>query len=56
MSANDGKRSEFTETWSVVLLRFAFVLVLMIIIIVSKNRRGFGGGVVPDRAGPEGGG
>ena len=55
--ADDGRRSEFMETWTVVLLRVASVFVLMIIIfLVSKNGRGCGGGVVPDCAGAEGGG
>ena len=35
--ADDGKRSEFTETWTVVLLRFVSVLVLMIIVNIHSS-------------------
>ena len=37
--ANGRKRSEFTETWTVVLLRFASVLILMTIIIIGKKEK-----------------
>ena len=48
--ADDEKRSEFMETWTVVLLRFASVLVLMIILLLARMGGGLWGGLVPDRA------
>ena len=42
--ATDGKRSEFTQTWTVVFLRFASVFVLTIFIVIGV--RGLVGVVV----------